>query len=466
MDPHKTNKLTVAIQRTLSELLQTAVKDPRIGMVTINGVKLNRDHSVAKVYFSVIGDDGQGERSREGLVKARGFLQQKLGQALKLRQVPELRFVPDHSLARGFELTEVLGELAAQGELAGEDARRRRLTLQDFSPPAELLAALCQGESIWLVPHWNPDPDAMGSALALGAALAAADKQVRVFSYPEPAIGLRDLPGYDRATLPAEAEAAMARDEPDTLVLVDCHRRERTGPLADLLHRIGNVWCIDHHLISGRRVPVPGWNDPRACSTSTLVYRVISELATGAGGRFPPVTFTLEMATCLYAGLLNDTGGFRFANTLPLSFELARRLAELGVDTTMVSRWTLHRYRPAGIALLQKVLGTMEYAAGGRVLTMQVDQEMFAQTDSSPADTEGFVNLATAVDGVEYVLFLKEIEPLLWRVSLRAPGGGDVQRVAARYGGGGHRQAAGCDLFGPADEVAAQLAAELEAALP
>jgi phosphoesterase RecJ-like protein len=461
MDPHKTSKLNHAIQRTLSELLRTAVKDPRIGMVSISGVELNRDHSLAKVYYSVMGDDGERERSQAGLKKARGFLQLRLGRALRLRQTPELRFVFDRSLERGIGLAAVLNELQERGEFEGEAARRRRLTLEDFKPPAELLSALCAGRSYWIVPHWNPDPDAMGSALALAAALRACDKQVRVFTYPDSPVGLQDLPGHAQAVSAEEGQSVFASDAPDTVVLVDCHRRDRAGPLTDLLRGIANVWCVDHHLVSGRRMPLPGWNEPRACSTATLVFQLISELAGGAGGRCSPFVFDLDMATCLYAGLLNDTGGFRFANTLPLSFELARRLAALGVDTAAVSRRTLHRYRPVGIKLLQRVLATLEYAADGRVVSLYADQAMLGETGGSLADTEGFVNIATAIEGVQYVAFLKELQPGLWRVSLRAPGGGDVQQVAVRYGGGGHRQAAGCTMEGSARQIIDRLVTDL-----
>jgi phosphoesterase RecJ-like protein len=171
------------------------------------------------------------------------------------------------------------------------------------------------------------------------------------------------------------------------------------------------------------------------------------------------------MATCLYAGLVNDTGGFRFPNTMPLTFELAQRLAAWGVDTAAVSRMTLHRFRPAGVALLQKVLTTFQYFADGKILILRVDAAMLAETGAVLADTEGFVNVATAVEGVAFVGFMKELEQGTWRVSLRAPGGGSVQEVASRFGGGGHRQAAGCTLTGSAEEISATLVTELTAAL-
>ena len=466
MDPYRTNRLNQSILEVLSGLLQTAVKDPRVGFVTLNSVKLNRDHSVAEVFWSVLGDDDERKTSFAGLKKARGFMQSKLTRTLGLRQAPDLRFIYDDSVAKGVELDNVLNELAAKGEFLSEEERRKRLTLEDLEVPGELLAGLRGADRIWVVPHFNPDPDAIGAALALGEALEAAGKRVRVVTYPDPAVGLSDLPGYDRVTLSTEAEAVFTDEQPDTLLLADCHRIDRCGPLEEVLDRFETRFCIDHHLVSGRKAPEPGWVEPRACSTCTLTYRLIQTLAAGEGDPdLDPVELTLDMATNIYSGLINDTGSFRFSNTLPLTFDLAGRLSALGVDTAAVARTTMNRYRRQGVALLQKVLGTFEFNSDGRVLIVSATQQMLAETGGAMSDTEGFVNIATSVEGVQRVAFLKEIDEETWRISLRVRGEGDVQQVAARHGGGGHKQAAGCTIHGTFREVADTLAAELAATL-
>jgi phosphoesterase RecJ-like protein len=466
MDPYRTNRLNQSILEVLSDLLQTAVKDPRVGFVTLNGVKLNRDHSVAEVFWSVLGEEDDRKTSFAGLKKARGFMQSKLVRTLGLRAAPNLRFVYDDSVEKGVALDSVLDELKAQGEFTSEDERRRQLTLDDLEIPGELLDGIRQAQCLWVVPHFNPDPDAIGAALALGEALRETGREVRVFSYPDPAVGLSDLPGYGDVTLSTDAEAVFAEEQPDTLILVDCHRIDRTGPLEETLDRFETRFCIDHHLVSGRKNPEPGWVEPRACSTCTLVFRLIDVLGRGdAESDSEPFDLSLDMATNIYAGLINDTGNFRFSNTLPYTFDLAGRLSARGVDTAEVARTTLHRYRPQGVDLMREVLGTFQYHSGGQVLILNATREMLGKTGGVMSDTEGFVNIATAVDGVKLVAFLKEIDDDTWRVSLRVRGEGDVQQVAARYGGGGHKQAAGCTIEGPLDEVSATLAVQLTAAL-
>jgi phosphoesterase RecJ-like protein len=467
MDPYRTNKLNQSILEVLSQLLTISVKDPRVGFVTLNAVKLNRDHSVAQVFYSVIGDEEDRKKSFLGLKKARGFMQSKLVRTLGLRQAPQLRFAYDDSVEKGLEIDGLLDELASKGEFLTEEEKMRQWTLDDLVPPEELILGLREAKSIWVVPHHNPDPDAIGSVLALGEALRTMGREVRVLSYPDPAIGLKDLPGYERVTVSTEAEDLYAAENPELLVLVDCHRIDRTGPLEDTLDRFKNRLCIDHHLVSGRKAPEPGWVEARSCSSCTLIHQVITALGEG-DDQFgdDPFDLTLDMATNLYAGLINDTGGFRFSNTVPFTFEFARRLSEMGVDTAKVASTTLHRYRREGVAMLQRVLETFEYHALGRVLTLSATEEMLAETGGSMADTEGFVNIATAVDGVCLVAFIKEIAPDTWRASLRVCGQGNVQVIAAKYGGGGHQMAAGCTVTGTREDVTAMLAADLTEALP
>ncbi len=453
MDPYKGSKLSASIQRVLGELLQQSVKDPRLALVTIAGVELNRDGSVAKVFYQT--EDGEERaRTEQGLRQARPFLQRRVAQVLRLRQPPELRFVPDESLERSFGVEAVLRDLSERGEFEDERARLRRLVLADFVPPAELLAGLQAGQRIWLCPHWSPDPDAMGSALALRDALRALGREAETLLPSEAPANFAALPGFDEV-LDAEAVSARvaAGGLPDTLVMVDCHRRDRAGEMAEALAPIPVALTVDHHLISGRRVPLPGWLEPAAPSASLLVYRVIEELARGAGPDDGPLAIDHDMATNIYAGLVNDTGGFRFDNTLPVAFELAQRLVAAGVDAADIAERTLHRRSRQALDLLQRILAGAAYHAGGRILVLRAERAAVAATGATIADTEGMIGLASAVEGVAFVAFIKQIGDAVWRVSLRAPGGGDVQSIAAKFGGGGHRAAAGCTLEGDPAEV-------------
>lgn len=458
MDPYKTNRLAAAIQRLLSDLIATRLKDPRVGMVAISQVGLNRDHTQAEVFVAVTGGETERQNSLVGLQAAAGFLQRELGQGLRLRSVPALRFNLDDSLDRGFGIEKVLRDLADRGEFLDEKERRRRLTLEALEPPRELVEPLRTADCVWLSGHWNPDPDCAGAMLALAAVLRGLGKDAVAFRFPDPPAGLPALPDWE-ATVPAEAAPALlAESPPDVVLLIDCHRTDRCGPLQDVFDRLPVVRCLDHHLVSARRAPVPGWLEPRAESSCTLAYRLIQVLTDG-----DPDAIDADVATNLFAGLAGDTGGFRYENVSPATFHLAGELAARGVDTAEVQHRLLHVRRREGLDLLHRALGSVTYAGGGRVAVMRVTRDMLAASGATLAESEGLVTLLTAVQGVRYAALLKEQEDGLWRISLRSHGG-DVQVVAAAFGGGGHRAAAGCTLAGTADEVEAQLVEALLAA--
>ncbi len=465
MESHIRQRQSAAIRRVLGELLLAEVKDPHVGLAQINGVELNRDQSVADVYVSFPPTDQDPRRSLRALRRARGFLQRRLADTLRMRQTPELRFHLDEAVVRSESVERILAELRERGELTGERERRLRLRLEDLVPPADLVDALRRHHSFWIVPHWNPDPDAMGGCLALAAALDAAGREAVVFRYPDPPVGLVGLPGFDDAVPADQAADLLAEQPPEVLVMVDCHRRERAGELADVLARIPEAWCIDHHLITRRQTPLPGWVEPLASSATLLVLRVIEELAADPGPGGEPFDLDEAMAANLFAGLYADTGGFRFPNTLPLTFAAAEMLTARGIDTAAIAEQVLHRRRPTAVRLLRSVLDTFRYHADGRILALRATQAMLRETGAGLADTEGMVGFATGIEGVRFVVFLKELPDGRWRISLRGTGDGDVQQVAARHGGGGHRQAAGCTLEGDPDLLEAELVSALAAQL-
>lgn len=458
MDPYRTNRLAADIQRLLGDLLLTRVKDPRVRMVAISQVELNRDHSQARVYVTPAGDGDENEESLRGLRKAAGFLQREVGAALRLRSAPSLRFILDESFARGFGVEEVLRELAAKGEFMAEDQRRRRLRHEDLSPPRELLEPLRAAERIWLTGHWSPDPDCAGAMLALAAALRGLDKDVVAFIFPEPPSWLNALPGWEQTTFVEQAPALLAESPPDLALLIDCHRTDRCGELQATLDRLPVVLCLDHHLVSGRRAPAPGWLEARAESTCTLAYRVIQELA---GGQEEAID--AEVAACLFAGLAGDTGGFRFNNVIPATFRLAAVLTAQGADAAELQHRLLHQRSRQGLDLLQRALASLVYAGDGRIAVLTITREMLRQSGADLAECDGLVNLLTTVDGVRYAALFKEQDDGLWRVSLRSRTG-DVQAVAAAFGGGGHRAAAGFTIAGRGEDMRALVVDALLAA--
>lgn len=110
----RTGRVSEQIKKELSLLIQTELKDPRIGFITVTGVEVTNDFSQAKVYLSVLGDDDQKAGTLKGLEKASGFLRSELGKRIRLRHVPELIFKFDESIAYGSRIEKLLGEIGEQ----------------------------------------------------------------------------------------------------------------------------------------------------------------------------------------------------------------------------------------------------------------------------------------------------------------------------------------------------------------
>jgi phosphoesterase RecJ-like protein len=299
--------------------------------------------------------------------------------------------------------------------------------------------------------HVDPDGDAVGSCLGLYHALRGMGKEAVVaLDSPLPA-NLRFLPGAEEVRPAAPPERRL----PAAWVL-DCSSLDRAGRVPELFllprARVANV---DHH------VGNDGFGDPRlvgpeASATAELVYDILDAY----GSPLRP-----ETAECLYAGILSDTGGFRFQNTTPRSLRLAARLAEHGASAPAIAE-ELYMKRSAGsLRILGLALASLEERSGGQIGALTITRKMFRQAGAEPDEADGIVQFAKALDGTRVGVLIQEIEPDEIRASLRSDGTVDVNAVAGRFGGGGHRTAAGLRVRGKLEEVRRNLLEAIEQAV-
>jgi phosphoesterase RecJ-like protein len=148
----------------------------------------------------------------------------------------------------------------------------------------------------------------------------------------------------------------------------------------------------------------------------------------------------------LYVGLITDTGCFRFTNTHAETLRVGAELAALGADPGTLAESYMFRRRPEALHLLAEVLGSLRFHDGRRLATLRLTRAMIDATGARMEESEGFVNHATSVEGVHAAALLREVDPGRTRVSLRSPDRLNVADVARRFGGGGHRNAAGMSL--------------------
>jgi phosphoesterase RecJ-like protein len=301
-----------------------------------------------------------------------------------------------------------------------------------------IIDVIASGRTFLITSHVRLDGDAVGSELALYHLLRNMGKEAVVYNQDETPGSYRFLPGAEEII-----HSLVTVDLFDAAFVLDCSEIDRVGEAASRILGIRTIVNIDHHL-SNRGNFGLSFADPGASSVGELLYRLIEKM--GA-----PVT--REIAVNLYAAIVTDTGSFRYSNTGADTFRIAGELVRMGADPYGVAEKIYETHPREKIRLMEKVLGTLEFAWDGRISTLWVSKKMFEDAGALPEHTEHFVDLARSIDGVEVAAFFTEIERHLYRVSLRSKGRMNVAKVAGLFGGGGHFSAAACRINGRLDDV-------------
>ena len=313
-------------------------------------------------------------------------------------------------------------------------------------------AALRGADRIAVVGHVHPDLDSIGSVLALHLALEALGKRSWPVT-PDPGPSYwAFLPAYDRLRVGGEA----AQLDPDAVAVLDTELApERLGEAWPLVERARLKVNVDHHDTNrgGAHVALV---EPAAAATGELVFYVVRALGVSVGR---------EVATCLYAAILTDTGSFRFANTTARTLALAAELVAAGVDPHEVAT-RIYDTRPWGyLKLLGRLLSRLERTEDGRVAWLWLRYDDAEEAGLAPSEVEGLVQYPRMVEGVEVALLFKETEPGVTRVSLRSQRYVDVAAIARSFGGGGHLRAAGCTLPLPVEQAVPRVVEACRAAV-
>jgi phosphoesterase RecJ-like protein len=297
---------------------------------------------------------------------------------------------------------------------------------------------------IALTTHVNADGDGTGSEVGLWHLLAARGMSpviVNPTPFPDRFAFL-----LDGATGAEQSRRAVKElERADLVIVLDISDLGRLGHLAEhLARRTVPVACIDHHQSDGTLPPGPRLVDPQACATAELVY----DLARAAEWRLSEAA-----ARALYVAILTDTGGFRFSNTTPRALQVAAHLLDHGLDPEAVYA-AVYANAPEGrVRLLAEVLETLVVEVPPGLAWVTVPPGALERHGVSAEDLEGIVEFPRSISEVRIALLFREIAGGRIKVSFRAVGDVDVAALAERFGGGGHRKAAGASFEGSLAEV-------------
>lgn len=297
---------------------------------------------------------------------------------------------------------------------------------------------LARRRNFLITSHVRPDGDAIGSELALYLALLSMGKDVSVYNQDGVPESYRFLPGAE-----AVSRSFGPTESYDALIVLDCSDVKRIGKESEELTAIKYVISIDHHVTDGNFSDICIL-DPRASSTGELVYKLIREVN---------VKITPEIATNLYTAILTDTGSFRYSNTGADALMIASKLVRAGASPSYIAEQIYESNPPAKIRLFSEAIQTLKLEGNGRIGSIFVSRDMLKQAGANLEHTDSFVDFVRTIKGVEVALFYTEMEDLSYKVSMRSKGKVDVERIASRYGGGGHVNAAAFSIAGDLDHV-------------
>ncbi len=300
---------------------------------------------------------------------------------------------------------------------------------------------LREDHSFLITGHANPDGDTIGSTVALGYILKQLGKDVILYNES----GLPER--FEWLISPYPITTELPKTLPQWTFVLDCGAPERVGDkLYDRLDPKATI-NIDHHIDNPAFGKV-NWLDVRQPSVATMIAEIAAELG---------IPLTGSLAEAVYLGLATDTGFFTYGNTTPESLELVAELFRRGLEPGIINPkiqdvWTAKRMK-----LWSASFATMKTYFDERMAVIVVTREMMRHTNTSKADCEDFVESVRRLKKVRAAVVLREEDNNLWKFSLRSSGTDSVQAVAVKFGGGGHKNAAGGTIRAELDTALHQL---------
>lgn len=306
----------------------------------------------------------------------------------------------------------------------------------------EIVKLIAEAGGIAIFPHVSADGDAIGSSLALALALKNSGKNVVVYLEENIPTVYRFLPGTGFARFYNDQDVGM-----DINIALDTGDVARLGGRGEAFFKAPCTINIDHH-VTNTRFALFNFVDDLSASTGEIVYALLKKLR---------LEIDKDIATCLYTAISTDTGGFRYSNTTADTHRIASELLSSGIDIGELSQRIYDNTTYTKLKLTQKSIELLELHEKEKLAVVAISQADLSLAGARDEDCDGIVNIGRSIEGVEVSILVKEKAADEIRVNLRSKTCVDVSEVAAAFGGGGHKRAAGCTVKGTLQEVKEQM---------
>lgn len=304
----------------------------------------------------------------------------------------------------------------------------------------DFIKAVENAKIIALISHQNPDGDTCGSALALFRALKNFGKEVYIFCDSQIKNSLTVLDGYENYNSSEGVKCDLA-------IACDCADADRMGKYLDLYNKARVKIDIDHHKTNNKYGNI-NIIEPGVSATCEVMYKVIKAL-----DEVKPC-FDDTVAKLLYSGLVTDSGGFTFSSVSSQTHAIASELIKYNFNASLICEHFLKNVPINTFKLRARVLAGTKFFNDNKIGMIVFYQEDFKATNTSPDNTEGAINFVRNVEGVEIAVAITELEVKnSFKVSIRTSDNVDASRISMVFGGGGHKNAAGCRISGYLEDV-------------
>ena len=307
---------------------------------------------------------------------------------------------------------------------------------------SEIITAINEGQNFLITAHVRLDGDAFGSELALYLMLRGVGKNVVVYNQDHTPERYRFMPAAQNIV-----HDINNIEQYDVCIVLDCSELARVGDEAENIGKIKKLINIDHH-VSNNGFCSLKMLDAQASSTGELLFRLMREMH---------VNMSRDICTNLYAAIITDTGNFRYSNTRKETFWAAGDLVENGADPQWISEYIYENDSPARLKLLAKALETLSLDLKNKVGSLVVTQKALQETGASWELTEGFVDIPRTVRGIEVSVLYTQRGDNNYKLSLRSKADVNVEKVAKKFGGGGHIHASACWMKGDIESIKSQI---------
>jgi bifunctional oligoribonuclease and PAP phosphatase NrnA len=295
-----------------------------------------------------------------------------------------------------------------------------------------------------LVSHIRPDCDALGSELGMALVLESLGKSARIVNGHATPPNLAFIDPTKRIGVIGQTVQPPDLANIDVVMILDTSAWAQLGPMSDFIRGFpGKKIVLDHH-VSEDDLGAEQFKNVKAEATGRLVVEAAEALG---------VALSPEMAMPLFAAVATDTGWFRFASATAGTYRVAAKLIEAGADPAAIynalyEQDTLGRMKLRGV-----ILSRIESELDGRLAHTYVLKDDFAKTNSLPSDTEDVVNYLLAIRGTLFAVIMVEQQTGGFKISFRSRCAVDCSQLAEKWGGGGHKAAAGAFIQGTLAQV-------------